>query len=125
MPTVEVFITIVSNTGQSQALLQRLLIMFPYCRINFDLEDHDRVLRVEGENFAAINVILLMKEQGFVCQELAQAKIVLAICGLNYFRSKIIALLLMSEHGVSREDTASQRFYFPWLEKRRFQRRCF
>ena len=70
MPVVEVFKTNVSNTEQSLRLQQCLLIMFPNCRIDFDLEDCDRVLRVEGENFAATNVMLVMKEQGFVCEEL-------------------------------------------------------
>jgi len=71
MRKVEVFKTDVSDTSQSKLLLGQLLTMLPKCRINFDLDDCDRVLRIEGENFAAISVILLMNEKGFLCEELA------------------------------------------------------
>ena len=67
---IEVFKTNVEDLEQSQILLRRLLSQFPQCRINFDLEDCDRVLRVEGENFAAGNVVRLVNEHGFVCEEM-------------------------------------------------------
>ena len=70
MPLVAVFKTNVCNTEQSQPLLGRLLAMHPHCRINFDIEDCDRVLRVEGENVDALSVVMLMQEHGFVCEEL-------------------------------------------------------
>jgi hypothetical protein len=71
MSMIEVFKTNVENPEQSQTLLRRLLAQFPQCRINFDLEDCDRVLRVEGENFAAGNVIRLVNEHGYLCEELS------------------------------------------------------
>jgi hypothetical protein len=67
---IEVFKTNVEGPEQSQILLRRLLAQFPQCRINFDLDDCDRVLRVEGENFAAGNVVRVLNEAGFVCEEM-------------------------------------------------------
>jgi hypothetical protein len=67
---IEVFRTNVSDPGQSSALLGTLLARFPQCRINFDLEDCDRVLRIEGENFSTGHVIQLVTDHGFVCEEL-------------------------------------------------------
>ena len=34
---------------------------------NFDLDDCDKILRVEGRNFTADGIILLLKETGFAC----------------------------------------------------------
>jgi predicted RNA-binding protein YlqC (UPF0109 family) len=41
---------------------------FPSFKINFDLSDCDKVLRVEGENITALRIMTLVKEQGFTCE---------------------------------------------------------
>ncbi len=38
---------------------------FPSFKINFDLSDCDKVLRVEGDNMEALSIMLLVKEYGF------------------------------------------------------------
>ncbi|UPT65918.1 MAG: hypothetical protein M0D57_15590 [Sphingobacteriales bacterium JAD_PAG50586_3] len=38
---------------------------------NFDLEDVDRILRVESDQDIANNLVLALTEKGFLCVELA------------------------------------------------------
>ena len=43
---------------------------FPSFRINFDLSDRDKVLRVEGDDLQAVNIMLLIKRYGYMCEPL-------------------------------------------------------
>jgi hypothetical protein len=43
---------------------------FPSSKINFDLSDCDKVLRVEGDNLEALRIMILVKEYGFNCEVL-------------------------------------------------------
>jgi hypothetical protein len=65
---VEVFKTNVRGKAQSKMLLAVLTEAFPSCKINFDLSDCDKVLRIEGENISASNIMMLVKEYGFTCE---------------------------------------------------------
>lgn len=67
---VEVFKTNVQKKTQSKMLLCILSEAFPSFKINFDLSDCDKVLRVEGENITALSVVMLVKEHGFNCEVL-------------------------------------------------------
>jgi len=67
---VEVFKTNVQKKTQSKMLLSILSEAFPSFKINFDLSDCDKVLRVEGENMEALRIMLLVKEYGFNCEVL-------------------------------------------------------
>jgi hypothetical protein len=67
---VEVFKTNVQKKTQSKMLLSILSEAFPSFKINFDLSDCDRVLRVEGENMEALKVMMLVKKHGFACEVL-------------------------------------------------------
>ena len=49
-------------------LLNILSEAFPSFKINFDLSDCDKVLRVEGENMETSRIIILVKEYGFKCE---------------------------------------------------------
>ncbi|QCR22120.1 hypothetical protein [Pontibacter sp. SGAir0037] len=64
---VEVFKTNVRNRGQSRKLVALLLTHFPASRINFDLQDCDKILRIEGVDFDAEKVIVLLQEAGYSC----------------------------------------------------------
>ena len=68
VPMVEVFQTNVSQPHQAKSLITQLLQHFPDSKINFDLDDCDRILRVEGLNFLADKVMRLLEENGFNCQ---------------------------------------------------------
>ena len=65
---VEVFKTNVQKKAQSKMLLCILSEAFPSFKINFDLSDCDKVLRVEGDNMEALRIIILVKEYGFTCE---------------------------------------------------------
>lgn len=64
---IEVFKTNVEEARQATNLVVLLLQHFPGSKINFDLHDCDKILRVEGENFKAEKVINLVNENGFAC----------------------------------------------------------
>jgi hypothetical protein len=67
---VEVFKTNVRKKTQSKMLRSILSEAYPSSRINFDLSDCDKVLRVEGDNMDASTIMILVKEHGFVCEVL-------------------------------------------------------
>ena len=65
---VEVFKTNIQKKAQSKMLLCILSEAFPSFKINFDLSDCDKVLRVEGNNMEALPIMILVKEYGFTCE---------------------------------------------------------
>jgi hypothetical protein len=67
---VEVFKTNVQKKAQSKMLLCILSEAFPSSKINFDLSDCDKVLRVEADNLDALRIMILVKEYGFNCEVL-------------------------------------------------------
>ena len=64
---IEVFKTNVHKAGEARRLVALLLNHFPGNKINFDLDDCDKVLRVEGRNFVTEQVMNLMQQSGFQC----------------------------------------------------------
>lgn len=67
---VEVFKTNVTQRKQAALLLSLLSRQFPLCRINFDLADCDKILRVEGKNVLPSEIIGLLQANGYQCQVL-------------------------------------------------------
>lgn len=67
---VEVFKTNVTLQEQAQQLAGLLLQRFPSSKINFDLEDCDKILRVEGHDFIVDDVMRLIRREGFACSVL-------------------------------------------------------
>jgi hypothetical protein len=65
---IEVFKTNVEAVNDASNLVQMLLHHFPGSRINFDLQDCDRILRVEGKDFCAHQVMMLVSKNGFHCE---------------------------------------------------------
>jgi hypothetical protein len=70
MTMVEVFKTDVKKADQARRMLRLLLANNPVCRINFDLEDCDKVLRVEGREFCPNRVMELLRLNGHRCEVL-------------------------------------------------------
>jgi hypothetical protein len=66
-PAVEVFKTDVEDEVNAREIIQTLVRRFPGSRVNFDLQDCDRVLRVEGIDLCSESIIVLMNESGFSC----------------------------------------------------------
>lgn len=67
---VEVFKTNVRHVPHANKLISILRHHFPGTKINFDLDDCDNVLRVEGENVVPGKVITVVEQQGFNCDVL-------------------------------------------------------
>lgn len=66
----EVFKTNVQQDKQAKKLIAVLYSHFPDSKINFDLEDCDKILRVEGRNVTPHHVVSLVEKMGFNCVEL-------------------------------------------------------
>lgn len=64
---VEVFKTDVKWRKQAKMLHAVLSRQFPFIEINFDLDDCDRVLRIEGNDFCPHKVIELVNLNGHQC----------------------------------------------------------
>jgi hypothetical protein len=64
---VEVYKTNVRQKRQAQRLLNILSKQFPMFSINFDLEDCDKILRVEGKNIPQEKIARLVTENGYEC----------------------------------------------------------
>lgn len=67
--TVEVFKTNVPDERADEALAG-LLELWPDARITFDLDDCDRVLRIEADEVSVEEVRGFMHEMGIACEEL-------------------------------------------------------
>ena len=68
---IEVYKTNVQNALQAEKILNILNKTFSDAKINFDLEDHDKILRVAGIKKADIqDIILGLNNLGFKCQVL-------------------------------------------------------
>jgi hypothetical protein len=67
---IEVFATNVQEAAEASRLVALLTRHFPGNRINFDLSDCDKILRVEGRNFTADGIIMLLNHTGYVCSVL-------------------------------------------------------
>ena len=70
MTTVEVFRTNVLTGTQAARLLRVMNERFPGYKVNFDLEDCDKVLRVEADDVRVNDVMGLLTERGFTCDVL-------------------------------------------------------
>ena len=67
---VEVFRTNVRQKRQAKKLLGVRSKQFPMLKINFDLEDCDKILRVEGSNVRQEKIARLVTENGYCCDVL-------------------------------------------------------
>ncbi len=68
---IEIFATNVAKAEDSLRLKNDLLQQFPGSKISFDLEDCDRILRIESFNAASIvtdQVISCLQQNGFECK---------------------------------------------------------
>jgi hypothetical protein len=69
---VEVFKTNVQSQYDAIALKEILLKEFPVIQINFDLDDCDKILRMEGKIVPVSSVIQIVKMEGFNCEILEE-----------------------------------------------------
>ena len=67
--TVEVFTTNVEEKNEAAALAALLLQLYPGCNISFDLDDCDRILRVQGKAYPK-DIVRFMNDCGYECKVL-------------------------------------------------------
>ncbi len=65
---IEIFKTNIQNKIQATEIEKQILKQFPYLKINFDLEDVDKVLSVEGTIFDANKIIKILNNNHFECE---------------------------------------------------------
>ncbi|RZJ64559.1 MAG: hypothetical protein EOO50_15260 [Flavobacterium sp.] len=68
---VEVFRTNVDCRTNAHDMILRLLSLHPNSGITFDLEDCDRILRIENATLDCGQIISLMEAHGFSCEILS------------------------------------------------------
>ena len=64
---VEIFKTNVQNEFDSNYIIAIIKRQYPNYKINFDLEDCDRILRIEGGRFNPKQIIEHLNLQGYIC----------------------------------------------------------
>lgn len=68
---VEIFRTNVNDRSHADGILGQLRLLFPHYRVNFDLDDCDRILRVQSPGSVEVEPILhLLSQTGFSCSVL-------------------------------------------------------
>ncbi len=65
---IEVFKTNVIRKADAAQLIQYLSQELPDCQCNFDLEDCDRILRVDSNEDVSAKVLTILKQYHFTCQ---------------------------------------------------------
>lgn len=65
---VEIFKTNIDGQQQAEVLLKLLSKTFPEFKINFDLEDCDKVLRIEGSDIVPEKIIDLLEANAHCCE---------------------------------------------------------
>ena len=70
MIMVEVFKTNVQQTEEAETLLLKLAEHFSTHKINFDLHDCDKILRVQGKDILVEKIIQLLNKENYQCKVL-------------------------------------------------------
>jgi len=67
---IRIFKTNIQNLQKANEIIYILSDEYPGRKINFDLEDCDNILRIEGTNFQANTIIQLLEKLNHICVEL-------------------------------------------------------
>ena len=67
---VEIFKTSILQKQEAFAVIKTLSDYLPTLKINFDLSDCDKILRVEGQYFSVEKIIDILHGHGHYCQVL-------------------------------------------------------
>lgn len=70
---IEVFKTNVRTKRTASKILRKLSIQYPFAKINFDLDDCDKILRVESEEIIAEEIKQTLSCYDYQCELLAVA----------------------------------------------------
>jgi len=64
----EVFKTNVQEANDAKQIVQKLLEHFPESKINFDLDDCDKILKVSGKKIKPLQIIAMLNTCGYQCE---------------------------------------------------------
>jgi hypothetical protein len=64
---VAIFKTNVKHPAAAMNVISQLLCAYPAFKISFDLEDEDKILRIEGAFFHVEDVVHSLLSNGFIC----------------------------------------------------------
>jgi hypothetical protein len=67
---IEVFKTNVEQIEHSEMLIDQIINQIPNSQINFDLEDCDKILRIEAENVSNQIIIEILFQNGYYAEAL-------------------------------------------------------
>ncbi len=67
---VEVFKTNVEQLEHSEMLIEQIINHIPNGQINFDLEDCDKILRIEAESVSNQLIIEILNQNGYYAEVL-------------------------------------------------------
>ncbi|MFI0429010.1 hypothetical protein [Mariniflexile sp. HMF6888] len=67
---IEVFKTNIIDENTAKMVLSDLAIHLPNSYINFDLEDCDKILRIENCSIRIDSVVDILNKNGFYCEPL-------------------------------------------------------
>ena len=65
---VEVFKTNVTKVKLSKLLIEQVLAHFPDSMVNFDMDDCDKILRVEAKAIMPEKIIEILNANGYSCE---------------------------------------------------------
>jgi hypothetical protein len=65
---IEVFKTNVENVDESKMIIRQLHAHFPDYKINFDLDDCDRILRIEGLEICPEKISAILSADSYTCE---------------------------------------------------------
>lgn len=65
---VEVFKTNVRSIREARLIIQKIAEEFPQHKINFDLTDCDRILRVQGNSILESKIISIVTSLNYNCE---------------------------------------------------------
>jgi hypothetical protein len=69
---VEVFKTNVLHKAKAEAVVKMLGENFPAYKVNFDLSDCDKILRIEADVLDADEIIRMLTSKGVICETLPE-----------------------------------------------------
>jgi len=67
---IEVFKTNVELEEQAERIMSSLIQVFSSLKINFDLDDCDKILRIEGHEFSVDHIRETIHALGYTCEVL-------------------------------------------------------
>ena len=67
---IEVFKTNIDDEQAATSILNQLVSLLPQSFINFDLEDCDKILRIQNCEVQIAAIVKILNQNGFECERL-------------------------------------------------------